>query len=158
MKEEIVFGNYNGEPLVWLPVHKRNENTPYILKHSICKMKFDDHHNGYRDSLIRKFLVEDFTKNAFSDKELQLLERKENAYGDFVWLIEFGELFTSSFSYPNRKILKETSWWLGSKATANSFTPVEWGAIGLFGFGGDAPKTMKYGVRPCIQFKEPPQF
>lgn len=153
MKEEIIFGNYNGEPLVWLPVHKKNENTPYILKHSICKMKFDDKFRGYSDSLIRDFLINEFMPKAFTDEELNFLEGNEKKSGDLVWLIERLKLH----EFPvNKKIFKEKAWWIGSRpydAGEDS-----WGVIWKFGGYGTSTKNWEYGVRPCIQFKEPPKF
>jgi len=155
MKEEIVFGNYNGKPLVWLPLYKKQKNSPYILKESICKMKFDEGISGYMNSSIRKFLLEKFATEAFSDGELLLLENKKERFNDIVWLLPYEEFNITTI---NKKIFKESAWWLGSQVSDTDFSDVVWGSVWKFGFQGDVSKNCEYGVRPCIQFKKPPQF
>ena len=60
----IKLGNYKGKDLYWIPIYK-DDPRYYILEEPICKMPFAMGLERYEDSLIRKFMLEDFIPNSF---------------------------------------------------------------------------------------------
>lgn len=147
MKDEIILGNYKGKDLVWIPIY-RNDPRYYILKDPICKMPFDMGLERYENSLIRKFMIEDFIPNSFTQEDLKKLQPIDEKFGDYASLITHAEI--RMHRKINMELLKyKGGWWLFSPVNGISNITSS-GVVGFFGLVGDVNKSCKYGVRPYI--------
>lgn len=147
MKDEIILGNYKGKDLVWIPIY-RNDPRYYILKDPICKMPFDMGLERYENSLIRKFMIEDFIPNSFTQEDLKKLQPIDEKFGDYASLIarvemkNHGQISKEMFKYKG-------GWWLYAPVN-DIFNVTSSGVVGAFGMVGNVNKSCKYGVRPYI--------
>ncbi|MGN0006168.1 MAG: hypothetical protein ACI37Z_09410 [Candidatus Gastranaerophilaceae bacterium] len=147
MSNKIKLGNYKGKDLYWIPVYN-NDPRYYILKDPICKMPFDMGLARYENSLIRKFIIEDFISNAFTQEDLQKIMPIADNFGDYASLLSYAEI--RMHGKINPELLKyKGGWWLycakdGPHELASA------GVVGFFGLVGDVNKSCKYGVRPYI--------
>lgn len=146
----IKLGNYKGKDLYWIPIYKDDPRC-YILEEPICKMPFAMGLERYEDSLIRKFMLEDFIPNSFTQEDLKKLQPIDEKFGDYASLITHAEI--RIHGRINKDLLKyRGSWWLFSPV--NGITNItSSGVVGLFGLVGDVSKSCKYGVRPYIVLK-----
>lgn len=147
VNNKIKLGNYKGKDLYWIPVYT-NDPRYYILEDPICKMPFDMGLAGYKDSLIRKFITEDFIPNFFTQEDLKKLQPIADRFGDYAALITRGEM------KEHGKISKEMfkykgGWWL-AYPVEDIFNVTSSGVVGALGLVGNVNKSCKYGVRPYI--------
>lgn len=151
--KRVLLGNYKGTELSWIPIYKNiNDRNVLILEKPICKMPYDSGINHYRNSDIRKFIVDDFVPNSFSDDELSLLVPNKEVFGDLAWLAGYFEV--NSLTKNSLKIFKEKSgWWMRGHSEANNLKSVTAGVFWFGGLNGEVAKDWNEGVRPCIEVK-----
>lgn len=146
MDDVIKFGEYNGQPLTWRKTYK-NENE-YILDGFICKMPFDKHCHVYKDSDVRRFLLDDFLPTAFSNYELMRLSEDANPFNDKVYLFSFKKYKKQRRNLCKGIFRQKGSWWLFEHT--ESAQESTWGVFARFGFYGEMNISYPCGVRPCI--------
>lgn len=147
MSNKIKLGNYKGKDLYWIPIYT-NDPRYYILEEPICKMPFDMGLEKYGNSLIRKFIVEDFIPNSFTQEDLNKLQPITDKFGDYASLItrvemkNHGGISKEMFKYKG-------GWWLYAPVN-DVFNVTSSGVVGTFGLVNNVSKSCKYGVRPYI--------
>lgn len=163
--DEITFGEYeqdndttNGkEKLEWIVMHNNNKKVYMVSKYVIDAMKYNTANGD--GSTLKKWLMEDFTKETFDDDERKLVSHvgllsKEDMkqYGKMIGTKPVWTIYAMA-QEPSKEYMAGYSWWLAGEYTHGFATTevlmdivTESGAYGSY----VSSITERNGVRPAI--------
>ena len=74
--DEIVFGEFEGFPIVWQVIEKEENQLSLFCKRSLCKKEWGgEDFLDYEKSSLRKWLNTEFYNNAFSETEKSIIKK-----------------------------------------------------------------------------------
>jgi len=71
--ESFILGRFDGKPIEWKILYKKENELYVISKDTLCERKFDDFSSEWCESDLRQWLNNDFYNSVFTKSEKQLI-------------------------------------------------------------------------------------
>lgn len=154
-KRVITLGTWEGKPIEWIVLKEEKFGTLVISKEKLFNCKFNNNRsdsNRWKDSLLRKYVNEEFFKKAFTEEEKKKIVNvylsdpdgtKDNVF--VLSKIESENLMTQ-----NERAVGSFSWTRSPNTSYNNCTYI------ILGDGGLSYEYVDYSrsIRPAMYVRE----
>ena len=147
------FGSWMGKPIEWQVLEDLNDSLFCISKESVVYSGrlFDFKDSSYKESDLRKWIVQVFYRKAFDSKEKSFLLRYYPEGNDKVTILSEEEAKECLPSKSDRETdVREEGWWLRSPG---DYSDTAFYVDSLGNFYQDHIR-REHGVRPVIHLKK----
>lgn len=118
VREVVKFGKYNGKPVKWVVLEKKEGKALLLCKNVLTELPFGAEKGVslWEKSQIRKWLNEEFYNTAFSTEEKGKIIAKETE-GDNVFVPDGEDIFIKYMDVPEDRVAKNlegenSPWWI----------------------------------------------